>query len=311
MTLHRYFYFIFFWASFVSCCATEEGDEIERIDALIEDYYAPVFTVQELLDGSRKNDLEAALTTTGLLSVIGTDQDMNVFNTVRQSSFSGLCSCMKRENGKFAFVDGVDSSLLSDGATRISLATATVGETPLPLNVEQLKSAGCKTETVESLDALRDYVAWASKAFVTAIDEILKINSGSDVSILETSNGRNFVSVSSIVKASQNLEHFHVYNKSSVAAKTFDLDFHTDAGLFLSFVPGMECGLNNNLKKADDFYIKYQGTTRRAVFQDNSIGIMMGVGLEYWLQTGTNLKATRHAVALHPGETRAWYGMSK
>ena len=294
---------------FLSSIGTYGSDEIGKDDAEIALYNVPVFTVQDLREGNRKNELEHILTTTGLLSVVGSDQDMLAFEKARQDAFSGLCTCMKRGSETFAAVNGYDSTLLSDETTRITLATATIGETPLPLDSDQLEEAGCTSEAVQSLDALRDYVAWASKWFVASLDEVLLTNGKVQEPILQSITGKEFASVSSVVKASTNLEHFHLYSKPNGSSETFDLEFHTDAGLFLTFVPGMECN-ENSMIKSNDFYVQIDDIAHRAIFQENSIAVMLGAGAEFWLKHSKPLKATHHAVSIPAGRSRAWYGMS-
>jgi hypothetical protein len=118
-----------------------------------------------------------------------------------------------------------------------------------------------------------------------------------------------------MVKASQNLEHFHVYSKQeeedaidqSNHGESSVLDVHTDAGLFLAFVPGMRC---NGADDSSDFYVSVNGSIKKAVFPPGSIGIMLGMGAERWLQTPLPLRATRHAVKMESGQRRAWYGLS-
>ena len=116
------------------------------------------------------------------------------------------------------------------------------------------------------------------------------------------------------------LEHFHVYNKEpevgsfELVGNTPDtLQWHTDAGLFLAFVPGVTCGKDGDTPDTS-FWVMDPATRRpaRAVFPRGSIAIMMGVGAEHWMDTpGLALKATKHAVKMKHGITRAWYGMSK
>ena len=311
MVLLTRFSSILFTVGFLSSIGTYGSNEIGNNDVNIAVYKVPVFTVQDLREGKRKNELEHILTTTGLLSVVGSDKDMAAFKKARQDAFSGLCTCMKRASDSFASVQGFDSALLSDETTRVTLATATIGETPLPLDIEQLEEAGCTPQTVQSLDALRDYVAWASKWFVASLDEVLKTNDIVEEHILQTDTGKNYMSVSTIVKASNNLEHFHVYTKPSDSMETFDLDFHTDAGLFLTFVPGMECDEEASLSKSNDFYVKIGGSAHQAIFQEDAIAVMLGAGAEHWLKSSLPLKSTHHAVSIPTGRSRAWYGMSK
>jgi hypothetical protein len=186
-----------------------------------------------------------------------------------------------------------------------------VGSTPLSLPHEALKSA-CGVETTESMELLRDYVAHASNAFVAALDRLLHQHGETSFPLLRTIHGTEYSSIKSIIKASTNLEHFHVYSKRKTSSTTQDtkvLDLHTDAGLFLAFVPGQSCG--NADQDNAHFYIEQQsGVQQQVEFPPNSIGIMLGAG-QHWLdnRSSLSLQATRHAVHMNPGESRAWFGM--
>jgi Ctr copper transporter family len=269
----------------------------------MEDFHVPVFTVAELGAGPSLEDLAEVLATTGFISVVGTENDVPVFSNTRQKALSGLCECMQGN------VKGADTSLLSDGITRTTLATATVGNTPLSLDKDELVEAGCSSHTVQAMDTLRDHVAWVSHSFVSALDRILLAGDSQRETLLVTTRGSSFVTVASIVKASQNLEHFHLYEKAKGASTKPILDVHTDAGLFLAFVPGMQCDPQENDSK--DFYVQHNGVLKRAIFQEGTVGVMLGMGAENWLRTSTPLRATRHAVSMQNGHSRAWYGMSK
>ncbi|KAL7580495.1 hypothetical protein ACA910_003627 [Epithemia clementina (nom. ined.)] len=103
------------------------------------------------------------------------------------------------------------------------------------------------------------------------------------------------------------------------------LNWHTDAGLFLTFVPAMDCRSAGDHQEEEEqqqqqpdslsssFWV-YDDNQRGKVavqFPANSVILMLGAGAEHWLQTPPHLKlkATRHAVHMQPGQVRAWYGM--
>jgi hypothetical protein len=292
------------------------GDTI--LDPSENDYLVPSFTIAELESGSRANDLLNILTTTGLFSVVvETKKDQSALATVRQSAFNGLCACLPNDPKILTRVPGVDAALLADGTTRTTLATATVGTTPLSLPVKELQEAGCGLATLQAMDTLRDQVAWVSHKFQQALDKVIlkkMKEEDQDGVLLERTDGTTFMTLSSIVKAAQNLEHFHVYAKSSESlVSTPSLDIHTDAGLYLAFVPGMSCD-SGNQDDSNDFFVRAtDGLLHRARFRQGSVGIMMGAGAENWLRLPptVSLRATRHAVSMNAGNTRAWYGMSK
>lgn len=286
-------------------------DTHARTPLLLNDHIVPSFTLDDLT--RRSDDLESALTSTGLIAVQLPDVDH--FTAMRTRALGGLCSCQNPDMD----IEGVQSILLQDGlTTRTTLATATMGRTPLPLSVEY--SQICSRETLQAMEDLRDYVAVASQAFVQAMDQ--KLLGGLSQPLLTNSHGGSYPTISSIVQASTNLEHFHVYEKeASVQQEQEDetvptMGLHTDAGLFLAFVPGRSC---HDQEDTLSFWIQttIDGETRRAKFPEGSVAIMLGAGAEHWLGKNNNngvknrLRAARHAVNMQPGDNRAWYGMSK
>jgi hypothetical protein len=312
---HYYFALSVVWA-FGWAESAVLGDTI--VDLRENDFLVPSFTIAELKSGSRANDLLNVLTTTGLFSVVvETEKDKSDLSTVRQTAFSGLCECLPNGPKILTRVPGVDAALLADGTTRTTLATATVGTTPLSLPFKELQEAGCGAATLQAMDTLRDQVAWVSHTFQQALDKVI-LNQikkeDHDGALLERTDGKTFMTLSSIVKAAQNLEHFHVYKKSSESlGSTPSLDIHTDAGLYLAFVPGMSCDTVHQDDSNDFFVRATDGLLHRARFPQGSVGIMMGAGAENWLRLPPtlSLRATRHAVSMNAGNTRAWYGMSK
>jgi len=91
------------------------------------------------------------------------------------------------------------------------------------------------------------------------------------------------------------------------------LDYHTDAGFFLSFVPAMDC--QSYTTDTSSFFLEGQDEPVR--FGDDEIVIMMGAGAQYWLpksQEQDNVYdqypflAASHALRLLPDTHRSWYG---
>ena len=267
----------------------------------------PSFTLQELLSNQRSDEFATILRSTGLFTI-----ETSSFNDVfRHTALDGLCRC---EN-KLAMVDNSDTALLDDGTTvRTTVASATVGNTPRPLPANLVEH--CGLDTMNSMEQVRDEVAVAAGAFVQALDHLIIGNTGrnnNDLSLLRDSKGRSYDRMASIVNAANHLEHFHVYSKKTAATTDQSaLDWHTDAGLFLAFVPALDCRGSTTESADDSFWYKDEnGVSTRAVFQPNSIAIMLGAGAEHWLHSPVPLKATRHAVTMREGDERAWYGMSK
>jgi hypothetical protein len=178
----------------------------------------------------------------------------------------------------------------------------------------------CGSDAAHAMDELRDSVAQASQAFVQALDHAVVGAANNDSSSLmrDIHAGKSYPTVSSLISKANHLEHFHVYSKTANDDSTHDdetaasLDWHTDAGLFLAFVPAMICGDSTTTENDDKaFYFKdAQGYTTRAIFDNDSIVFMLGAGAQHWLTSTKQFKATQHAVQMKAGTERAWYGMS-
>jgi len=268
------------------------------------DVNVATFSVNDLLTGRRSDELGAVLSTSGLLAVEGVFADT-------AEALEGLCHCQD----SLLKVDGTDTVLLDDKRThRTTLATATAGITPLPLP-ENLATT-CGPDTASAMESLRDQVAQVSDAFVIALDRILAAAAASrddERPLLRNAYGVQYKSVSTIRQGSNNLEHFHLYSKPKSSAQGVDtLEWHTDAGLFLAFVPARDCQ-DNSQQHDTSFWIMDPVSQEpiQAVFPPGSVAIMLGAGAQHWLETVVPLKATKHAVKMNAGDSRAWYGMSK
>lgn len=286
----------------------------------LANYNVPTFTLDELRLGHRLPELSEILRTSGIFSVrTGSQPSLH-----RSAAMGGLCRCledpfwtaMKEERP----TEGVDSILLGDGLTRrTTVATTTVGKEPLPLTENEVLESVCGKETVAAMEILRDEIALVSGAFIKSFDRLNGLGTydmSNEPPLLESDTGFSYQTISSIVHSANHLEHFHHYRKSTPDAKektedSMVLDWHTDAGLFLSFLPAWDCETSGS-KEDDSFLVKLpDGQAARAHFEPGSVAIMMGAGAEHWLRTSLNLKATRHAVKINKGEARTWYGMSK
>jgi len=163
--------------------------------------------------------------------------------------------------------------------------------------------------------------------------------------LLRDQNGQSYKSINEILRSANHLEHFHVYTQhrhktsngsgeqekdgsenenenenndregtsKNVNNKNNNVawDWHTDAGLFLVFVPAWDCNNNNNNHVDESFYYRdgFDGTPIRAGFDGGRTAIvMLGQGAQDWLdlpkpkqprrqrQQPLSLKATSHSV---------------
>jgi len=320
-----------------------------------EQYHVTSFTAEELHHGSTHTDtlLKDILTTTGILSiripVIDSDNNNNnnLFDHPRQNHhnannvLNGLCDCQPNLG---SHIQGGKEFVLDDGSTiRKTIATATNGtDRPIPLPREDIVRE-CSVDTYDDLERARMYVSKAvSSAFLPAFDRLMDAaaeSGGGDAAgsswrnhLLDRNDGDSFPTVTSIVKDAMNLEHFHAYSKheptstndeNNDSGTTYALEYHTDGGLFLAFLPAEVCAReeeDNNNRHLDDnsFFIKHPDTNKelQAIFPSNNnhkeitVAIMLGAGSEQWLQTPPSLplRATRHAVKMNSNDVRVWYG---
>jgi len=315
----------------------------------------PTFSFAELRglteSNGRSDDFRQALSTNGLLAIQlddGEGTDLFGYPNDRRIALDGLCSCV--DHPGFLKLDQTHELTLMDSSTaRTSVATATVGldhPLPLPEGIEET----CGETVLDAMEGLRDVVASVSRAFVSALDSsLMEYNSDETPSttLLRDEFGRSYESVADIVKSANHLEHFHVYtnneaeNSSTFSEATTAWDWHTDAGLFLVFVPAWDCngGESSNSNVDESFYYRdTEGRTVRAKFDGSRTAIvMLGQGAQDWLnlpEQFTNhqqqsqkkkaslLKATTHSVRWSSDvqqqqpiqdkiskQRRAWYGM--
>jgi hypothetical protein len=290
---------------------------------------------------TRSDEFREALSTTGLLAVRLDDDDDNdnsnndmeeYYSRDRRIALDGLCSCI--DHPEFLKLDQTHELILSKSTTkRTSVATATVGldhPLPLPNGLEET----CGVEIVHAMEGLRDVVATVSKVFISALDRNILGGGGKTSStttlLRDEQRGKSYKSITDIVSAANHLEHFHVYtnNKDGKAKggtvhndddnnnnnNNVAWDWHTDAGLFLVFVPAWDCNNNNNSNNSIDESFYYRdgrdGTPIRAKFDGGRTAIvMLGQGAQDWLNLPSPsssavvskkqapfLKATSHSV---------------
>jgi len=270
--------------------------------------------------------------------------------TFRSSSSPSITS-PARGRGAVTFEEALQSHpkdlqeiTLPDGTVRRTLASATIvfdghhdnenvigeGRSAAALELPSWVQENCGRDAYDSLETLRDSVADAVDLFVEVLDQESKL-----------SKGRSY---QQILSSADHLEHFHVYTKSSTSPsppqarndegglrdiggarikngessghakleeETYTLDYHTDAGFFLSFVPAMNCG--SYTTDTSSFYL--EGQSEPMAFEEDEVVIMLGAGAQYWLPpTSGDLQkqypflAASHALRLSSDTHRTWYG---
>mmetsp|Transcript_28159 Transcript_28159/g.46654 ORF Transcript_28159/g.46654 Transcript_28159/m.46654 type:complete len:767 (-) Transcript_28159:44-2344(-) len=304
----------------------------------------PTFSISDLKTRARRSELQEILSTTGLLAVRFDDHDENnnnnsnkeLYSRHRKDALQGLCDC--HDDPSFLKdISDTRSIVLHDEATvRTSVATATVGmDHPLPLPDGLIDVCGLSTAV--AMEGLRDAVSDVSKAFVAALEDVVLGEAASTVStsspLLRDSHGyKTYSSITSIVQSANHLEHFHVYSRETTQQQQQQLatteetqqtaawEWHTDAGLFLVFVPAWDCHDHSYHKDHSFWYQNAEGKPVQAQFDDaNTAIVMLGQGAQDWLNLPQQqqqrhqrqkLKATVHSVRWDKHQQqRSWYGM--
>jgi len=315
-------------AFFFFCCVTSECLVVEGAKSTSSSI--PSFTHRDLSSRRRQEELRKILTTTGIFSISNNDD----ISSSRSMALNGLCQCYKDFGNTKNNENIVFESPLQNKVVRTTIGTATVGMST-PLELDPVIQTTCGSDVVTAMEDLRDSVAKASEAAMDAIDDIIVGNnflssSSSSVTTRNKNNnnsnnkkkallqdiyGKEYPTLLSIAEASNHLEHFHIYEKqqqqtSSESLLPSAMDWHTDAGLFLAFVPAYNCNSIDTDDNSFWFQNPSTGEQQQVQFDDsNSVVIMMGAGMQHWLSTSVPIRATRHAVKMQPGQTRAWYGM--
>ncbi len=347
-------------------------------------YHVPSFTVEELQSGTQDDHLKHILTTTGLLTIRMQVQKSSTSSTSSLLSSLCKCQSKYftqiPNSDSRLLADGHTTRSTIATANQGLVSPLSLPKDDIQKYCGNNNDNG--DNVYDSLELIRDYVSFASKeVFIQALDRLIqneitittdstKTKSNYDIHqeqpilqqtlqkkkiLLSTLNDKKqYFTIQSIIENANHLEHFHLYSKEEETKKDDDvesmyttyntLDWHTDGGLFLAFIPGTSChntrnhddddDENNNYNDNDSFRIMKKDIhthierEMRVVFpqprSSNSnndtndtneiiVAIMMGTGAEHWLHTPTSLKlrATRHAVKMKGGDVRAWYGMSK
>ncbi len=225
---------------------------------------------------------------------------------------------------------------LPDGTLRRTLASASIGfdesdivageewgdlhSSTVALELPSWVGDTCGQDAYNAFEDLRDAMAEVVDLFVSQLDhEHRKSSGGKD----ESERGGQQLSYRQILSDANHLEHFHVYTKRNEdreilqwngnvrmhGSESSTLDYHTDAGFFLSFVPAMDC-----LTRTTDntsFFLK--GMHEPLSFEEDEVVIMMGAGAQHRLPPTSKSEengflAASHALRLSHGAHRAWYG---
>eukprot|EP00965_Chrysotila_dentata_P132691 4387528-Pleurochrysis_carterae.AAC.1 len=215
--------------------------------------------------------LAEALSNSGIIQLSNIPQ----FAALRKEVLASAHTCLS-DNSVGA------SHTFEDGTLRRTIASLTVTGPGGAQPFADAKSSRCDQFNSVS-DKFRAVADEAVRAFTTTLTSMLE----TDVPLLTTPSGYAFSTLTDVVDAAEQLEHFHAYSKSSspTGPATSTLDLHTDQGLFIAFAPGMLVGSGASASSTStdmaDFTIALPDKTEvNVVFDEDSLVIMLGQAME-------------------------------
>jgi len=272
----------------------------------------PRLSTQQIRTASSEFDLHTTLReSSGVLRIAYDEGQANV----RRNALENLCACPTFGPAQFGEAaklhpKDLQEIFFPDGTARRTLASATVGfDDASVLELPSWLKDECGLAALQSFEDLRDIVADVVDLFVDRLDQ----ESGGELHGV----GGESKTYRDVLSQANHLEHFHAYTKPAVdgvdQSGDVTLDYHTDAGFFLSFVPAMDCDSLTTDKNS--FYLK--GNEEPVVFEDDEVVIMIGAGAQYWLNAERTsgefnehspFIAASHALRMQPNTHRSWYG---
>lgn len=257
----------------------------------------------DLNEGSfSEAELEKELIRTGLVTINQIPRFQDLRKMVLGSA--GVCASQSK---------AAKSTVLEDGSIVTTLAATTT------INGQD-SFGNHNTDACASFDAssteFRSLVSNVSDVFVSQISSIF--TPLSNQTFLK-SKSRSYSTIQAIAEQSHKLEHFHSYF-STAENNSFKptLDFHTDQGLLLAFIPALLVSSDGtNSDNSGKLYIKLlDGTVTLVDFGDsNVLAFMLGEGVNQVfnrkLPASRQLRAVEHAMHMpvHSAQqARIWYG---
>lgn len=300
-----------------------------------------------------------SLTVDGLLEINNVPQ----LAEARRSAFSAVDTCLKKSHPLKYLDENSEPSLtvetLTDGTKRQSIGTQVKpGNIHAEISPALIKAC---PELDEALEDLRVIVDKVSSQLMFALDDALLPQEAGKIGAplfydraFDTSGGYDYLSTASTehpfrkypgtfwkgfaesTQGATQLEHFHSYTPPSTVSAKNALDFHTDAGLFLLFVPAWYSQDPLDLKAthsaasslaADFKYLDRHGLERTIMVQgsaagalwhdpattdvvgDASLVMMVGKGAEQYLTAGLRglkMRAVPHALTMTQSSPRFW-----
>lgn len=300
-----------------------------------------------------------SLTVDGILEINNVPQ----LAEARRAAFAAVDMCMKKSHPLKYLDENSEPSLtvetLADGTKRQSIGTQIK-----PGNIHgEISPALLKAcpELDEALEDLRVIVDKVSSHLMFALDDALLPQEAGKVDAplfydraFDTSGGYEYMCTASTeypfrnypgmfwkgfaesAQGATQLEHFHSYTPPATVPAKNALDFHTDAGLFLLFVPAWYSQDPLDLKPthsaatplaADFKYLDRNGAERTIMVQGSSAGalwhdpattdvvgdaslvMMVGKGAEQFLTPnlrGVKMRAVPHALTMAQSSPRFW-----
>ena len=256
----------------------------------------PIVSLGDLDD---HKSLAAALSIDGIVAIA----DIPNYASSRVAALNAAHACDLPASHKFA-----------DGTSRLTTAADSL-DSPLD-GCEHLDDARSQT-----LMDFRSIVAAVTETFTDALSAV--VGADGPALLSDASGERPYQTVSEVVAAGQQLEHFHVYSRAASNRTTDDaratLDLHTDQGLFIAFTPALSVGgASGHHEALATLYVqRADGTTVEASLSPDTLVFMLGDGVAQFVTPNRPaltppLRAAPHALRVHArrdGAARLWYGL--
>ncbi|KAJ8606830.1 hypothetical protein CTAYLR_009176 [Chrysophaeum taylorii] len=251
--------------------------------------------LETLADDAKYSDVahefEGTLSAEGLIAV-----DIPEFSSLRSAALTQARACI---------ADNFVEEIFEDGTTRRSIASSVspgLEAQPLNCDVEEFRA--------KVLDVVEIFANRFSSVYDLESSKILRSEKA----------GKSYDTVVDVLEHGEHLEHFHVYSRddgedADVMKKKNTLEFHTDQGLFIAFVPPLN---SKDDSPVATFSVELRSGARVAApIEDpeykDSLFFMLGDGVEQFINenlggSGPALRSCPHALEMRGGD-RVWYGL--
>lgn len=252
-----------------------------------------------LIDADVTSVLQSSLLSRGAVGML------SLTNAIPQSSKRAMYDAMAE---CYLTSDSAKDVMYPDGTKRSTWAASA------------LTSIAACDMLKEAAEPVRKLVGEATKNVALRLETMLTAHNEGSPLIFPKQGGalQDGYSVHEIISKGEQLDHFHVYSSTdaSTTSQVKTLDWHTDYGFALAFLPGV-MSKDGEYTPSEGFYIKMpDGLTQEVTFaKDDDIVILLGDGVAHINNAistnGVELRAVPHSFIMPEAQDdslRLWVG---